>query len=368
MTKLGDIHFRHPLSNKRKDTEYIYYGEKSGDTFVVNPEELYIITSGGSTYAILNEGILNNSLENFKAIWYGTSLDSISKLDTDTYSVNADTAVITFSSLPSGSNLHFWAEYKGIGSIVWAEDVVSLQQATSIIDEETLYKDGSVVMTGNLNLGNYNINNVNDINVNGTVDGVDVSSHNHSDGQGGLIETNSIVNSAITTSKIADGAVTNDKINAVNGSKINNSSISYDKLSLTAINSITVAVLNSLYPVGSIYITTTDTCPIATLGVGTWTKVSGGRVLQGSDNSHTAGSTIEAGLPNIKGNLGVIDTSNNASGAFYVDGTASGNESIDYRQNNFYKFSASRSSSIYKDDVTTVQPPAYVVNIFQRIQ
>ena len=38
--------------------------------------------------------------------------------------------------------------------------------------------------------------------------------------------------------------------------------------------------LQSIYPVGSLYIGTTDTCPIANL-FGTWEKVSEGRVLQG---------------------------------------------------------------------------------------
>jgi hypothetical protein len=373
MTKLGNIHFRHPLENKRSSTDYIYYGEKEGNVYKVNPEELYINTETSTSYAILNEGILNSSLDNFIKIEYGTSLDSLTTLSTSSYTINPETAVITFSSLPSGSNLHFWATYKGVGSIVWAEDVVSLQQATSVIDTETLYKDGSVVMTGNLNLGNYNINNVNNINVNGTVDGVDVSSHNHSGGQGGLIETNSIVNSAITTSKIADGAVNNDKIDSVNGSKINGNSITYDKLSITAINSITVAVLSSLYPIGSIYITTADTCPIATLGVGTWTKVSNGRVLQGADNDHAAGSTIEAGLPNITGSPILGESTGSWSkmppinGAIYRASTGSKYAGAADADNDYLAFDASRSNSIYGNS-STVQPPAYVVNIFRRVQ
>ena len=40
------------------------------------------------------------------------------------------------------------------------------------------------------------------------------------------------------------------------------------------------------------------TCPVDGL-IGTWEKVSTGRVIQGSDNEHLAGTTIEAGLPNL---------------------------------------------------------------------
>jgi hypothetical protein len=59
-------------------------------------------------------------------------------------------------------------------------------------------------------------------------------------------------------------------------------------------------LLKALYPVGSIYIGTQSTCPLATLISGsTWVKVSEGRVLQGSDSNHNAGTTIEAGLPNV---------------------------------------------------------------------
>ena len=34
------------------------------------------------------------------------------------------------------------------------------------------------------------------------------------------------------------------------------------------------SLLNALYPVGSLYISTTSTCPLQTLGIGTWTKQS----------------------------------------------------------------------------------------------
>lgn len=122
---------------------------------------------------------------------------------------------------------------------------------------------------------------------------------------------------------------------------------------------------NSLYPVGSIYIGTTENCPLESL-FGTWQKVSEGRVLQGADSSHEVNTTIAAGLPNITGSFGNVDVATSADGAFYITYQWGGyrNESENASRVNF---DASRSSSIYGNS-TTVQPPAYVVNIWRRIE
>lgn len=125
-------------------------------------------------------------------------------------------------------------------------------------------------------------------------------------------------------------------------------------------------MLATLYPIGSIYIGTQVTCPLATLISGsTWVLVSSGRVLQGADNDHNAGTTIAAGLPNITGTING-PSGVNASGVFTVEpmSALSGGSSTSVREGNTY-FDASRSSSIYGSS-DTVQPPAYVVNIWQR--
>ena len=127
----------------------------------------------------------------------------------------------------------------------------------------------------------------------------------------------------------------------------------------------TLTLLELLYPVGSIYIGTMATCPLATLGVGTWQLVAVDRVLQGA-GSGTVGSTVEAGLPNITGTVGgVVTDSITISGAFkstnsttyFAGGGGSRATSV---------LDASRSSSIYGNS-TTVQPPAYLVNIWERV-
>jgi hypothetical protein len=132
-------------------------------------------------------------------------------------------------------------------------------------------------------------------------------------------------------------------------------------------------LLKALYPVGSIYIGTQSTCPLATLISGSmWVKVSEGRVLQGSDSGHSAGTTIEAGLPNITGTInssansvygntstGALKSSTSYSWCVGTERTWQGNYSETLTLN------ASRSSAIY-GNASTVQPPAYVVNIWRR--
>ena len=167
------------------------------------------------------------------------------------------------------------------------------------------------------------------------------------------------------------------------------------------------SILSMVYPVGSVYISVNDVSPEKFLG-GTWVKISQGRVLQGASGTQTAGTEVSAGLPdisvtwndghthtrgsmNITGDVvmhgigsctGIAD----AQGAFYGSGIESsykgpncwsGAPSIDYIQ-----FSADRtwtgstssdgahSHGAYITGITgnstTVQPPALLVNIWER--
>ena len=147
-----------------------------------------------------------------------------------------------------------------------------------------------------------------------------------------------------------------------------------DSSSKIATTAFVKSILSTLYPVGSTYITTASTCPLATLISGsTWELVSSGRVLQGADSGHSAGTTIEAGVPNITGTFvayvrNYADKSQglSTSGAF-TESKRGGNSGVTGSNcsNYLYTLNASRSSSIYGKS-STVQPPAYVVNIFRR--
>lgn len=130
-------------------------------------------------------------------------------------------------------------------------------------------------------------------------------------------------------------------------------------------------MIKSIYPVGSLYMGTQATCPMATIiPNSTWELVSSGKALWTGDGSN-ANTTIEAGLPNITGTTYAMSDRNSQpsdSGAFTSVQTAvsagyeGGHNNGDQRVSTF---DASRSSSIYGKS-STVQPPAYVVNVWRR--
>lgn len=122
------------------------------------------------------------------------------------------------------------------------------------------------------------------------------------------------------------------------------------------------------YPVGSIYQSTSYTSPAALFG-GTWQEIAQNRVLMGAGSGHAAGTTVEAGLPNITGSF-VADVKkgeHKVSGAFTAGNViASTGEYNSF--SDVYKFSldASKSNAIYGRSAT-VQPAAYYVHIWRRV-
>lgn len=131
------------------------------------------------------------------------------------------------------------------------------------------------------------------------------------------------------------------------------------------------ATLEALYPVGSIYLGTMQTCPLAALIPGsTWTLVASDKVLQGS-GTNAAGDSVAAGLPNITGQFGkgcLFNWGGDVeTGALYTGSSGSRQDAggTDSSSARTIAFDASRSNNIYGAS-DTVQPPAYVVNIWQR--
>ena len=116
------------------------------------------------------------------------------------------------------------------------------------------------------------------------------------------------------------------------------------------------------------WISEDPTSPAALFG-GTWQEIAQNRALMGAGSGHAAGTTVEAGLPNITGSF-VADVKkgeHKVSGAF----TAGSEIATTGEYNNFsdvYKFSldASKSNAIYGRSAT-VQPAAYYVHIWRRV-
>ena len=120
------------------------------------------------------------------------------------------------------------------------------------------------------------------------------------------------------------------------------------------------------FPVGSIYQSTDPTSPAALFG-GTWEQIASERVLMGASDTHAAGSTVEAGLPNLTGNSGIGNwTMTAASGVFAAKGPSSKTAYVDNGYAGALDFDASRSNAIYGAS-DTVQPAAYYVYIWKRV-
>lgn len=133
------------------------------------------------------------------------------------------------------------------------------------------------------------------------------------------------------------------------------------------------------HPVGSIYQSTDPTSPAALFG-GTWQEIAQNRVLMGASYAHAAGTTVEAGLPNIVGNL--RETSNDGKtspfrgnknaissmGALAVTEVSSPFCGFTGYEGSAYdiSFNAFLSNSIYGRS-NTVQPAAYYVHIWRRV-
>ena len=134
------------------------------------------------------------------------------------------------------------------------------------------------------------------------------------------------------------------------------------------------ALLDSIYPIGSVYLSIEDASPAMLLG-GTWAKIEEGKALWTA--SSTAGTTISAGLPNIKGSVRFSAYGFPQSDSYIPTGALSkvSTSSSGYLQGSSdtttrfttLEFNAGNSNSIYNDSVTTVQPPAYTIFAWRRV-
>lgn len=130
--------------------------------------------------------------------------------------------------------------------------------------------------------------------------------------------------------------------------------------------------LLAAHPVGSIYPTISPENPAVTFGGGTWEKIAQDRVLMGASDTHPAGTTVEAGLPNITGTVFGVMTYNGGGGYNPNQALTSTQEdtahSRDVSGQGHYvrvQLDASRSNSIYGAS-DTVRPPAYFIYTWLR--
>lgn len=160
----------------------------------------------------------------------------------------------------------------------------------------------------------------------------------------------------------ADGKATGDALKGV--------------ISADAVKTLIAGALAEDHAKIKFWISVDSTSPAALFG-GTWQEIAPDRVLMGASSTHAAGTTVEAGLPNITGqlpglkNIGYGSDSFPISGAFAWTTTESTSDNYDDGDDSplcLYQaaFDASKSNTVYGSS-TTVQPAAYYVHIWRRV-
>lgn len=143
-----------------------------------------------------------------------------------------------------------------------------------------------------------------------------------------------------------------------------------DALNKQTLDSTISTLLSSLYPVGSLYIGTQSTCPLATLIVGsTWELIEGryllaSGTLNGTSETYTAGSFVVAGLPDhyhTVDNGGTTDADNTWGNYNWL-------QTIGDRKTGTKNTSNASSVNSMYGQSTTVRPTAYVVNVWCRTE
>ena len=131
-----------------------------------------------------------------------------------------------------------------------------------------------------------------------------------------------------------------------------------------------------MHPVGSLYPSDNSTSPAELYG-GAWEKIASNRALMGASSTNPAGSTAEAGLPNVEGYFALGNTTSGAwaksmagTGPFRTSGkgtTALATQYQTFKDSTVtITFSLAKANSIYGNSAT-VQPPAYFTNIWRRV-
>ena len=141
-------------------------------------------------------------------------------------------------------------------------------------------------------------------------------------------ETESVKNTR-TDGKIKFWTGTRDQYNAlVNNEQIDNNTL----YNITDDNNLTLTLLEVLWPVDSVFLTYGNTCPLQTLGIGTWIKEDTGIITSLSESVQVKGNGKTLGLTNGTDDVSLSVNSNNAGNnhnlfqpsAFNIDVTTSG--------------------------------------------
>ena len=203
--------------------------------------------------------------------------------------------------------------------------------------------------------------------------------------QSASVDATNAGNSAASAKAEADRAaaiVSTDKTLSVEGAPADGKAVGdalKGVISADAVKTLIADALAEDHAKIKFWISEDPTSPAALFG-GTWQEIAQNRVLMGASYAHAAGTTVEAGLPNITGsvvpkltniyNSFISESGVTMTGAFYNTGVFSPYGGADASVTNSVPkdlyFDASRSNSIYGRS-STVQPAAYYVHIWRRV-
>ena len=205
------------------------------------------------------------------------------------------------------------------------------------------------------------------------------------DAQSASADAKSAGSSAASAKAEADRAaaiVSTDKTLSVEGAPADAKAVGdalKGVISADAVKTLIADALSEDHAKIKFWISEDPTSPAALFG-GTWQEIAQNRALMGASYAHAAGTTVEAGLPNITGsvvpkleniyNSFISESGATMTGAFYNTGVFSSYGGADVSVTNSVPkdlyFDASRSNSIYGRSAT-VQPAAYYVHIWRRV-
>lgn len=128
-------------------------------------------------------------------------------------------------------------------------------------------------------------------------------------------------------------------------------------------------VLLAVHPVGSIFLSTSDVEPASFIG-GTWERIEN-CTIWGASDTHPARTKLEAGLPSVFGQVNDVLFGDGAQG----DGMLK----LTYNPSLLDEFPIGGDMKIYRSNIglnnigiygnsDTVQPPAYCMYIWRRIE
>ena len=128
-----------------------------------------------------------------------------------------------------------------------------------------------------------------------------------------------------------------------------------------------------MYPVNSIYLSIDERNPNTIFGFGSWKKISQNKCLMGANDTNTSlGQNVDAGLPLPNASVSVkipsgyskaTSKSNAGNRLTRTSKSSPSDDTGDFTPTSNITFN---NSGVYGKS-TTVQPPALIVNIWQRM-